>query len=125
MRAWTLLVLAGCAGTARVEEPVYPERYPVSPGELAHLARAGLQDDAVIANIEREGVVGKLSTADAERLESLGVSERVLDAYRRGRVVVPSGPIVPVPRRPLPEYGRLFDPAWYWEEPGNYPAQAN
>lgn len=121
-----LLLLAGCAGLPPPEKPIYPERYPVSPGEIAHLHRAGLPDAALIKNIEREGVVGGLTSGEADRLRALGVSEAVLSAYRRGRVVAPVGPVVPVPRRPLPEYGALFDPEWYWEdEPFDYPAQVD
>ena len=116
MRLWALLALAGCGGLPPPGEPLYPERYPVSPGELAHLSQAGLPDGAIIANIEREGVTGGLDAEEARRLRELGVNDPVLEAYRQGRVVVAAGPVVPVPRRPLPEYGALLDPEWYWDE---------
>lgn len=122
MRLWALIVLGGCTGLSPPEQPVHPGKNPVSPGEIAQLHAAGLSNDAIIANIEREGVAGGLSIEDGARLRELGVSEPVLRAYRIGRVVAPSGPVVPIPRRPPPEYGRLNDPAWYWEQPWQYPA---
>lgn len=126
MRFWTaFLLLAGCAGLPPPEEPVYPERYPLSPGELAHLHRAGVSDDVIIENIEREGVVGGLPSEEAERLRSQGVSAAVIEAYRQGRVADPLAPVIPAPRNPRPEYGRINDPYWYWDEPWEYPAQVD
>ncbi|HYE97827.1 MAG TPA: hypothetical protein VEJ18_02905 [Planctomycetota bacterium] len=121
-----LVLLAGCAALPPPDRPLYPQRAPLSPAELVSLTQAGLSDDVIIENIEREGVVGGLPSGEADRLRLQGVSDAVIDAYRRGRVVVGFGPLVPAPRRPHRANGALFDPAWYWEDdPWEYPAQVD
>lgn len=121
-----LVVLAGCAALPPPERPFYPQKAPLSPAELVSLTQAGLSDDAIIENIEREGVVGGLPSGEADRLRSQGVRDAVIEAYRRGRGVVGSGPLVPASRRPHRANGALFDPSWYWEDdPWEYPAHVD
>lgn len=75
-----VLTTLGCA----IAQPALIPRPPVRLDELMTLTSQGLSDDAVIAEIEKRGVVFILSAQDLATQRAAGVSDGVL-RYLQGR----------------------------------------